>query len=381
MIDILKMTDKRPKVLIISPALGKGGMERQLSEFLKAFDRKSLYVKVLFFKQEIEYTLPEDLEYYFLNKKRVIDIPFIFRFIRFLLSEKWDIINSKISGVNEYILLFAGLRLLRPRKIIIEMRNTNLIINNQLHKRINDELYGRASFIIKYFLLKKVRVICNSLKAKQEFSNHIKNEIYMIPNGVDLNLFHKKKEVQKDEVGPFKIGYVGRIHPEKNIETLLLAFKNVVAKANIEVSLEIWGRVQDEEYFKRLKELIKQNKLERGVQFHKQTTKVVDTYSQLDIFVLPSLREGTPNVLLEAMSCEVISIISQGANSDNFLDEEFVFETNNHQELGAKIIKMMNLSLDRKNEIGRRNREFIQKNYSLESMVNSYSELYQHLKH
>jgi len=360
------MADKRPKVLIISPSLSKGGMERQLSEFLKAFDRKRLNVKILFFRQQIEYELPADLEYHVLNKKGVIDIPFIFRFTRFLLNEKWDIINSKISGVNEYILLFAGFRLLNPRKIIIEIRSSS-----------TSRLYRMPSLLIKFFLLKKVRVVCNGLKAKQEFSSYIKNEIYMIPNGVDLIFFRKNLNIQKDKAALFRIGYVGRINPEKNIETLLLAFKNVVSKANIEVSLGIWGFVQDEEYFKRLKDFIIQNKLEREVKFHKQASKVVDVYNQLDIFVLPSHFEGTPNVLLEAMSCEVISIISQGANSDNFLDEDFVFETNNYQELGAKIVKMMNLSLDQKNEIERRNREFIQKNYSLESMVNSYSGLYQ----
>ncbi|MBC6400483.1 MAG: glycosyltransferase family 4 protein [Ekhidna sp.] len=367
MIDILKVIDKRPKILIVSPALEKGGMERQLSEFLKAYDRKILNIKVLFYRQRIDYDLPEDLEYHTLNKKGVIDILFVFRLIRFLLSEKWDIINSKIGGV--YILLFAGLRLLNPRKVIIEIRSSSV-----------SRHYKISSLLIKFFLLKKVRIVCNSLKAKQEFSGYIKNEIYTIPNGVDLNLFHKKQEIQKDEMAPFKIGYVGRINPEKNIETLLLAFKNVISKANIEVSLGIWGRVQDEKYFNRLKELIKQNKLEKVVQFHGQTSKVVDIYNQLDLFVLPSHYEGTPNVLLEAMSCEVISIISQGANSDNFLDEDFVFETNNHQELGAKIIKIMNLPLARKNEIGKMNRRFIQKNYSLGKMVNSYSELYQYLE-
>ena len=91
-------------ILIISPTLGKGGIERQLIEFLYAYDRNKFNITLALFRRKIEYELPADINPIILNKKGIIDVSFLFRLYK-LLSKNWDVINSKISGVNEYILL------------------------------------------------------------------------------------------------------------------------------------------------------------------------------------------------------------------------------------------------------------------------------------
>lgn len=358
---------KIKEILIISPGLMRGGMERQLYEFLKRYDRTRFRVSLALFKNLVEYDLPKDIRLINLNKKGKLDFIFLVKFFLLISKSKWDIINAKISGVNEYVLILSGF--LRKKNIIVEIRNTKFGKNN---------IYKQIGCILSLFQLSDVKIICNSYKAEEEIKDSLNVTPLVICNGIDTEVFRNfDKERSNNQNSNYLIGYVGRIAEHKNIEILILAVKYVIIHYNVNITLGIWGAIQDLAYYSKLSILIRKNDLSKIVNFYDQVNEVEMVYNSLDLFVLPSFHEGTPNVLLEAMSCELPVLVSIEANSDNFLSSNFTFDSKNHIELGRRIYEMYVQPKDQIQRICRTNRLFVKKSYSIDSMVNTYSNLYQ----
>ncbi|MFC1852892.1 glycosyltransferase [candidate division CSSED10-310 bacterium] len=108
---------------------------------------------------------------------------------------------------------------------------------------------------------------------------------------------------------PHRILIVARLHRQKGHKILLDAF------AQCSPSLKNWclsivGRGD-------LKEDLQQQAKELGidqlVDWHGQVNNPFDYYRSADLFVLPSLHEGMPNALLEAMSCGLAVVISDAS--------------------------------------------------------------------
>jgi glycosyltransferase involved in cell wall biosynthesis len=343
------------KVLMIAPALEKGGMERQLSLFLKSFDRSSLKVTLALFRNNIAYEIPNDIEVIDLKKKGKIDFAFLIRLMKLFKNKKYDLINSKISGVNEYLMLYS--RFIKLPPVVMEIRNSGEY----------QKPYYRKMKWLSTNSNKSWKIICNSSKALDEVKAQFpeKNVIW-IKNGIDSNLFQNYGKSKKKL---FKIAFVGRIDPDKNIETLLKGIGLLGDKLKSLISLEIIGNPVQQTYLESLQGLSLSLNLKEIVSFHYTKNDIWNYYNEIDMLILPSHFEGTPNVLLEAMSCELICLISKGANSDNFLSNKFVFETLDPNDLAKKINNLMELSEEEKIKIGAANRKFVVENYSLEKMT------------
>jgi glycosyltransferase involved in cell wall biosynthesis len=132
--------------------------------------------------------------------------------------------------------------------------------------------------------------------------------IWVIPNGVDVDAFFvsDSKEAIRREIGKDQgfclAGYIGRLEePLKGIGQLLAAM--AILKSNGEApDLAIVGTGPSE---MELKEQAKHLDLEDRVQFLGVRRDIHRMLKALDILVLPSLREGCPVVILEAMAAGV----------------------------------------------------------------------------
>lgn len=70
---------------------------------------------------------------------------------------------------------------------------------------------------------------------------------------------------------------------------------------------------------------------------------VVDFYSMADIFVFPSLREGLPVALMEAMATELVCVASKNRGTDDLLEgSKLLFKAKNVQDLREKLSLAMN---------------------------------------
>ena len=98
-----------------------------------------------------------------------------------------------------------------------------------------------------------------------------------------------------------RIGVVGRLSPEKGVDVFLEACAVLVARGRA-FSAVVAG---DGPERSRLETLSRRLALEQQVHFLSHVRDIASVYAQLDLLVLPSLSEGLPNALLEALQADV----------------------------------------------------------------------------
>lgn len=171
-----------------------------------------------------------------------------------------------------------------------------------------------------------------------------------IPMGVDINKFmpRNKEKIRQDFKIPEQkiILFVGQLNKEKGVNYLFEAISKVVSKSyhKKDVRVIIIGEGSEKE---NLMNLSKQLGIMNLVTF---TGTVIGEllakwYSLADLFVLPSLTEGRPNVINEAMASECTIVATNICGiSEQVKDgyNGFLVEPNNIDMLAEKISYLLN---------------------------------------
>jgi glycosyltransferase involved in cell wall biosynthesis len=142
-----------------------------------------------------------------------------------------------------------------------------------------------------------------------------KHKYQTIPNFVDCEHFHPRlrSKSYRYNLGyneeDFLIGLIGRIDQQKGQQELLQSFAQVSSqfpRAKVLIVGEpTLGEVAQEEYFKQIKNFVRQQNLEKKVRFFGFQKEPHKVFANLDLFVLPSYRETFGFVVVEAMASGV----------------------------------------------------------------------------
>src|SRR5262249_12362553 len=119
-------------------------------------------------------------------------------------------------------------------------------------------------------------------------------------------------------------------------------------------------------------------KLRDRVVFLPPSLEVADLFRAMDIFVLPSIREGMSNTLLEAMSSGLAcAATSSGGNPELIVDGQtgFLFTPANVDQLKS-ILHQLGISPEVRKRVGLEARSRILERFSLHGMVRQYEQLY-----
>lgn len=146
----------------------------------------------------------------------------------------------------------------------------------------------------------------------------------LIRNAIDTEMYHRqfqpdKALVRQDMKVPrdrVVIGAAGRLSPEKGFADLICAVGDIVGEGK---DVELWIIGEGEEHAN-LQKLIVHLKLEDRVRLLGFRIDMVELYHAMDLFVLSSLREGLPNVVLEAMSMQVPVVATRVAEIPGMID-------------------------------------------------------------
>lgn len=168
-----------------------------------------------------------------------------------------------------------------------------------------DEFKDPAGFWLREKIEASTFVRAISQYARTQLTNACSKEqwskIEVAYMGVDLDLFSPPAWRAND--GPFEIISIGRLAPVKAHHILIEAVQSLVTGGR-SVFLQLVGDGSERQ---RLERMVDERGIRDYVLFHgfKRPDSIRETCLRADVFALPSLAEGVPGVLMEAMAMEI----------------------------------------------------------------------------
>ncbi len=287
--------------------------------------------------------------------------------------EPFDLIHAYFLPMAGFVGTYAGKYLNIPSVVSIR--------GNDIERAAFDP--SKFSHVM-YALQNANAVTTNASVLAKKAKAFIDREIHIIPNGIDTTLFKpmKRNEVLGEmlQVAGRKskvVGFVGELREKKGLAILLTGYAQLVKK--MPVSLLIVGEIREGEDKKVFEEFkISNPQLPITITGHIPHKDLPAYYSLMDIFVHPSLRDGMPNAVLEAMACEVpviatpvggvMDVIEDGVNG-------FLVNVNDADGLAQKMAEVLSQP-EKRESIARSGREAVLSQYTLEKELRANLNIY-----
>jgi len=196
----------------------------------------------------------------------------------------------------------------------------------------------------------------------------------VIYNGVDLDRFSKCDAGPcQSRGGPVTIGSVGRLVDVKNYPLLLRAFAEL--RKAVDARLLIVGDGSERQM---LEALTQHLGIAGETQFVGHSEDVARYMRQMDIFVLPSLREGLSNTVLEAMACGLPIVATDvGGNGELVADKQsgYLFPSGDVPALAAHLRRLAG-DAELRTRMGEAGRARAHGEFAMQAMLDHYAQLY-----
>ena len=279
-------------ILEVIPVLRLAGAERMcetLSLELKKTGNKVTVISL--FSEETAITkclVKAGIEVLYLNKQKGLDLSIIKRLKEILKEKKPDIIHTHLNTLK-YVALALG-------------KKQDIPVVHTVHNMADKEVTKLDSAFHKWLFKKnKAYPVAISKVIKEtimKFYHLSDSQVEVIVNGVDVDQCIPKTEYTCKN-GRFVFLHVARFAPQKNNFEVVKAFKELHDKnQNIELRLIGSG---EEKIITEIKRYIKEYKLEQDVIIVGPKDRVYEEMNRADTFLLPSIYEGMPITIIEAM--------------------------------------------------------------------------------
>lgn len=229
------------------------------------------------------------------------------------------------------------------------------------------------------------RILCvaDELRERCLASGVPADRCQVLENGIDLHQFtrHGAPADAKGRLGfdpaRFLIGAVGRLSPEKDFASLVRAAAELLT-AGRNLTLAIVGEGEERGALQRL---VAQSGHSDHIHLLGYRSDTIDLYQAMDALVLSSLREGLPNVLLEAMAMEVPVVATRIAGVPRLVDGErngLLVEPGNPAALRDAMARLMDHQPLRR-RLAEAGRATVEQRYSLARRMERIHAVYQTL--
>lgn len=351
------------KVIQVIPRLDLAGAEIMCENLSSALNKIGVEVIVisLFDKKTVitERLQQNGIKIYFLNKRQGFDFKVICELLSIFKSERPDVVHSHINALlyTTIASIFGNIK--------CRIHTVHSVANKEATP-FKQKLYY---LIFKYF---KVKPVALTEEIRDSIINRYrieKDNIPVIFNGIDLNNCIKKNDYEIKEY--FQFLHIGRFYEVKNHKMLINAFKEFMTKhPNSKLNLVGTGPLLNE-----TKQQVKELGLCEQVIFWGQKDKVFEMLTKADVFILPSIYEGMPMTLIEAMGSGLPIIATNVGGIPSMIKDNYDGMLVNCEldSIIEAMEKMENLELRKR--VGTNAAETAKK-FSAENMANNYLNIY-----
>lgn len=199
----------------------------------------------------------------------------------------------------------------------------------------------------------------------------IKVPIAVIPNPVEIKDYPFKKE---DEV--FRLGYLGRLSPRKNVEGLIRAFAALGSEAAKAELLIIGGG--DKDYEQRLRTEVAQSGL-KNVRFAGFLSGEAKdrAIASCSVLAMPSEFENLGNVVLEGLVRRIPCIATKGSPWQELESEHCGWWVSYSQaDITEAVRHALHTSTEELRTMGENGRRLMERRYSVEAVAEDFEKLY-----
>lgn len=202
-------------------------------------------------------------------------------------------------------------------------------------------------------------------------------KVSVIENGIDVQELEEGQPSLKREFGlehNLVVGFVGRLAKEKGLEYLLRAIPAVLSECP-DARFVLVGEGPERG---RVERLIAEGHLEETVFLAGRRSDLANVYASFDIFVLPSVVEGMPLVVLEAMAAGKPMVATRVGAIPKVVEDKstsFLVEPGDWVGLGQELCQLLKDSILRQ-EFGRQGRAIVREKFSSGVMAERYLGVY-----
>lgn len=286
------------RLYIFISDLGAGGAERvcvNLANELTNLSHEVHIVTLNLEKDVYSHILDKRIKVHSLEASRIrYGILPIVKLLRKEKAEKVLVFGNEMGSILTKI---RALGLLKCKIIVRVLNNIEITISEEekISPLVQKVLKKSQKDMKKMdFVIAQCQAMENMLKERIGLSDKCRH----IYNPVSKYLVENTTPVVREEGETRKIGFIGRLDPQKNIEHLLRAFA-ILCEENNNVSLHLYGQGIHEQ---KARDLADELGITDKVVFEGVRNDMEKVYGDLDMVALSSKYEGMPNALIEAIS-------------------------------------------------------------------------------
>ena len=351
------------KILCIIESLGSGGAERQLTGLAVMLKEQGYEVEVVYYCKK-EFYLP------FLEENGV----------------KGVLLNEAANKYKRYFAIKRYIKEFRPDTVVSYSPSTSMItclmkfLENKFKLIVSERNTTQKNTWrekIRFFLYKWADVIVPNSNAQGRFIKEnypgLEKKIQVITNFVDTDKFSPSNE-EIPTHDTTNIICVGRLMPQKNIIRFIESISRIV-NDGYKIHIDWFGQDLGDNYSEEVKLKNEENNLCSIFEFHPVSSCIEKEYQKGDVFCLPSLYEGFPNVLCEAMSCGKPVLCSRVCDNPTIVSEGengLMFNPLDVDNMAEVIEKYINLSEEKKKDMAIISRKIAVDMFSKKSFINKY---------
>ncbi len=357
------MQSKR-RIICFTDSLGSGGAQRQMVGLACMLKEKGYDVSVVVYHDQPFYQP-------LLDEQNIVTtiipgenkLKRVWSLYKFFRQNKGATIIAYQEAPS---LITCFLRpFIKCRKLIVSERNTTQ--RTTWREKLRFWYYRLADYVVPNSY-SQAKFICDNFPG-------LKTKVVPITNFVDVEKFKPDTRIQASANGAKTLVVVGSQKPEKNFHRFVDAVKILVADG-IELRVNWYGILPD--YIDNHREYVHTLGLGEIVKVYEPVKGIDEVYKTVDLFCLPSLFEGFPNVLCEAISTGLLVACSNVCDNPYIVSQikgGVLFDPYDVKDMADKLKELVAISEQDRTQYSAENREIAVQIFSKQSFVEKYCEL------